>query len=123
MGMTEETKMNPEIKARWVAALRGGEYTQGKSSLRNKYDELCCLGVLCDLAGKDGLGEWTTQEGSVHLFFDGCYLALPQSVVDWAGLDSHNPTIYTTEEGVELSDYNDGGLSFAALADLIELHL
>ena len=42
-----------------MAALRGGEYTQGKytqgkSSLRNKYDELCCLGVLCDLAGKDG---------------------------------------------------------------------
>ncbi len=67
MGMTEEAKMNPEVKARWVAALRGGEYTQdkytqGKSSLRNKYDELCCLGVLCDLAGKDGLGEWTTQE-------------------------------------------------------------
>lgn len=31
--------------------------------------------------------------------------------------------IYTTEEGVELSDYNDGGLSFDALDDLIELHL
>jgi hypothetical protein len=45
-------KMNPEVKARWVAALRSGEYKQGKGALRlnNKF---CCLGVLCDLYGDD----------------------------------------------------------------------
>jgi hypothetical protein len=51
------------LKAEWVAALRSGEYRQGKNSLRcksieNGQYEYCCLGVLCDLAVKHGEGEW-----------------------------------------------------------------
>lgn len=40
--------MNPELKAKWVEALRSGEYTQGRGWLcrEGKY---CCLGVLADL--------------------------------------------------------------------------
>lgn len=44
--------MNPEIKQRWVKALRSGKYTQGRTvmvdSIRGK-DKFCCLGVLCDI--------------------------------------------------------------------------
>ncbi len=39
--------MNPEIKAKWVAALRSGQYKQGDNWLHNKEtDAYCCLGVL-----------------------------------------------------------------------------
>jgi hypothetical protein len=41
-------KLNPELKARWVAALRSSEYKQGRYLLRNDENEFCCLGVLCD---------------------------------------------------------------------------
>jgi hypothetical protein len=40
----------PELKARWVAALRSGKYEQGEEFLRNN-GKYCCLGVLCELAG------------------------------------------------------------------------
>lgn len=41
-------KLNPEFKVRWLAALRSGEYKQGKDYLR-KNDSFCCLGVACNL--------------------------------------------------------------------------
>ena len=46
--------MNKEVKKKWVDALRSGEYAQGRSSLRD-HDEYCCLGVLCELAVKEGV--------------------------------------------------------------------
>jgi hypothetical protein len=57
----EEMKMNPEVKARWVAALRSGEYLQGTSTLRIG-DQFCCLGVLCDIySAERGGGNWTNH--------------------------------------------------------------
>lgn len=44
--------MNQEIKKRWVAALRSGDYKQGTGALRNADNKFCCLGVLCDLHSK-----------------------------------------------------------------------
>jgi hypothetical protein len=48
--------MNPEIKAQWIAALRSGDYQQGRATLAKAYAEegkivtkYCCLGVLCDV--------------------------------------------------------------------------
>ena len=53
--------MNQELKAKWLEALRGGKYEQGKGKfeLRGKF---CCLGVLCIAAGQpttnEGAGNW-----------------------------------------------------------------
>lgn len=88
--------MNPEIKAQWVAALRSGDYLQGVGSLRYEggFDgsmRYCCLGVLCDLAVKAGVGAWIGGYdewvgGGVEYGHDG-YVSLPGSrVTDWAGL-------------------------------------
>jgi hypothetical protein len=41
--------MNKKVKAKWVAALRGGLYKQGFGQLRDPEDRCCCLGVLCDV--------------------------------------------------------------------------
>lgn len=41
--------MKPELKRKWVAALRSGKYKQGTGELFYR-DEYCCLGVLCEVA-------------------------------------------------------------------------
>lgn len=48
--------MNPEIKKKWVDALRSGKYTQGRGYLRDENNRFCCLGVLCDVLAPEG---WT----------------------------------------------------------------
>lgn len=56
--------MDQQMKAKWVAALRSGEYKQTTRKLREVYEDgsvgFCCLGVLCDLSG---MGRW---EGSLY---------------------------------------------------------
>lgn len=48
--------MRPDVKAKWITALRSGEYRQGRGSLR-EHDAYCCLGVLCDLHAKETIYE------------------------------------------------------------------
>jgi hypothetical protein len=42
--------VDPELKSKWIAALRSGEYKQGKGYLRDG-DTWCCLGVLATIQG------------------------------------------------------------------------
>lgn len=42
--------MDAEMKAKWVAALRSGEYKQVRMVLRSE-DGFCCLGVLNEACG------------------------------------------------------------------------
>lgn len=44
--------MTPELKHKWIDALRSMEYEQGQSLLRSKMNKYCCLGVLYEIAGK-----------------------------------------------------------------------
>jgi len=112
-------KMNPEIKAQWVAALRSGEYEQSHLALRSKDSSgevsYCCLGVLCEISG---LGEW--EEGGYRL--SGGYTNssfLPSRVQEWANITSDDPAV--GGEGVDCLSYkNDNGATFAEIADLIE---
>jgi hypothetical protein len=50
-------KLKPEIKARFLEALRSNKYPQGRGCLRDK-DSFCVLGVLSDLAVQDGVASW-----------------------------------------------------------------
>jgi hypothetical protein len=127
----KNTRMNPEIKARWVAALRSGEYKQGKGNLRISDhrlsdDVFCCLGVLCDLAVKAELpgldvgliqaltGQMTvTVNGTSQTMvsrkiyrYDENSMTLPSKIVDWAGLHSPNPSVsLTQQEGAKIYGY------------------
>jgi len=129
--------MNKDIKKNWVDALRSGEYKQGTGELRKNEDHFCCLGVLCDLAAKDGVGEWKARNPYLGYYFDDTGKSnthLPASVSNWAGLflktgePDEDPTIlYINEEGEEwertLSEINDDGFNFSAIADIIEEQL
>jgi len=48
--MTEH-KMDPELKQKWLDALRGGDYAQHRGELFDGTSGFCCLGVLADVAG------------------------------------------------------------------------
>lgn len=131
--------MNPRVKKLWVDALRSGEYEQCSGVLANLDDPdkpaYCCLGVLCEVAIKDGLYVETKDESNRHRmwlrrFYDGKDTQLPRSVWEWAELDSQNPVLFQEEDvdgrpfDVLCSTANDEyELSFTEIADLIEKNL
>lgn len=137
--------MNQEIKTKWLADLRSGEFEKGKGYLKRD-GKFCCLGVLCDQAEKAGIV--TTREGrdgsvyfqSVTNEFDASASVLPQAVVHWAelhlALGSTNPAVrVVTEDGegkvCSLSSINDndnedepqGEFTFLQIAEMIERDL
>lgn len=128
--------MKKEVKDRWLAALRSGKYKQGKKVLRTEEGTYCCLGVLCDLAAQDGVGQWVG--GSLHHWEfvdeskdDGADYSetdLTKGVREWAGLPAnlflHLPDEEVQEEwmreGVNPAVLNDEGMPFEKIASLIE---
>lgn len=127
--------MKPEIAKKWVEALRSGQYEQGYDLLRSRNaitgkEQYCVLGVLCDLAVKDGVPivadddfgcgyEWNNGFGT-HREVE----VLPPPVVEWAGFPEGclTPAVYDGERFyIRLSELNDDNrLSFLDIADLIE---
>ena len=122
--------MRPEIKAQLIAALRSGDYTQGRGYL-NKDGCHCFGGVLCDLAVKAGVARWSrvpaAKTGGGPPVFSCVPLnapdilgtcSVPDKILEWAGFDG----MLAYEDGrldfYELND--DNGLSFQQFADLLE---
>lgn len=79
-----------------VAALRSGDYTQARGTLRRDEREYCCLGVACDVASLNGLGiGWRNVIGEGcgcgdcpdRWRFDGAGDNMPPSVYNWFGFD------------------------------------
>jgi hypothetical protein len=116
--------MNPVIKEKWVAALRSGEYTQGTGVLNRLDEEFCCLGVLCEIALKEGVDiekalepmrdyEVYTYGGSVY--------CLPDEVERWSGLDQDELVPHPVDDrNTTLAAVNDSKVSFTVIADIIE---
>lgn len=118
--------MNKDIKKKWVDALRSGKYVQGYDTLKNNSGEYCCLGVLCDLAAKEGVVQeklLTYGAGSKY-YYDGEGSVLPDSVMDWASLEDIIVRVEYEDAPVSLDDLNDSHrLTFNQIADLIEEQL
>ena len=95
--------MKPEVKAKFVEALRSGKYIQayGRMKVDGCY---CALGVLCDVADPEG---W---DGIKHR---GCTYTPSGQVHELTGL--------ADGERHKLVGWNDGSyLSFSEIANLIE---
>ena len=108
--------MNQQVKQKWLSALRSGDYKQTQDHLRIN-DRFCCLGVLCDLYGKEHNVEWNLVKDGTYSFQDNGAI-LPFPVVEWAGVGSRVPEICDTS----LVELNDDGSTFNEIADLIEEH-
>lgn len=109
--------MNPEIKQKWITALRSGTYKQGLGLLRSKRNKYCCLGVLCSLAVDDHAihSPILSQESQTHIY-EGCHSILPDTVASWAGIGKE---LAAEHLGV-LMVMNDNGESFEKIADYIQ---
>ena len=112
--------MNPQIKQKWVSALRSGDYQQTQGRLR-KEDGFCCLGVLCDLYAKDNNVEWEPPGYNDAYVFQEFESNLPSSVMEWADLEYCNPHVNGGES--TLVRLNDSGCTFEQIADVIEEQL
>ena len=124
--------MDQEIGRKWVAALRSGEYTQTTGTLRREGSGgfggpagFCCLGVLCDIMDPGRWGE-TAGDGAV------CYGATndgagaagmpPWDILKRAALaeSTHGDDVRPAISADDLARRNDGGATFAEIADIIE---
>lgn len=118
-------KMNAEIKAKWLEALRSDRYTQGTGVLRSADDKFCCLGVLCDLAEREGVVTAGRDQDLIDEFpnmdiswnYNGDDAELPTAVLTWAGLESRNPLLLSGS-AIELNDEEQ--YTFDQIADEIE---
>lgn len=123
--------MKADIKKRWIAALRSGEYQQGQGYLRPTENSWCCLGVLCDLYAKDGHAEWRAGSQFYEFVYDNLAFpatgVLPTPVIKWAGLADvcvdYIPLVDDGDAHRSLAGMNDSGVSFQRIAALIEEQL
>ncbi|MGL5076086.1 MAG: hypothetical protein ACRDBG_09645 [Waterburya sp.] len=100
----------------WIKTLKSKKYKPGRWALRSCGDEYCCLGVLCDLAAKDGGEQWSRKEYSEYYTLHG-QSGLPDlKVTDWLGLSRKD-----VETLVSKNDIAE--LSFKEIADYIETEL
>lgn len=118
------TKMNPEVKAKWLERLRDGR-RQVAGLLQTKNGQ-CCLGVLCEIAAEEGVVEVKKDDYAYR--YGESIRALPPEVSEWAGLKGVNPSVEyrRTDEGfgfASLAKANDSGLSFNEIAKIIEEEL
>lgn len=104
--------MNKELKAKWVAALRSGNYEQGRNTLRSADNRYCCLGVLLCVKGSFRPAQlFMSGEGdlAVYQYMDGL---LGKSDADQR---QHRHRL------AEMNDHQDK--TFGQIADYIEATL
>lgn len=117
-------RMDPAVKAQWVAALRSGKFKQADGQLRADKSSFCCLGVLCHLMNPRG---WR-EDGWGSSLYEGMEDVPPPIVAVWAGFtymdDQWGRARVTIKGRTEpLAFHNDDGATFAEIADAIEAQL
>lgn len=115
--------MVPEIKTKWLTALRSGEFEQCRGTLEQA-GKNCCLGVLANILETPKVPEGPDYNGPVDFIFDGgsfrYHTELPDSALEQIGM---KPL-----EQVDLINMNDGQgdyepQTFLQIADWIEENL
>lgn len=133
--------MDAALKAKWVEALRSGDYRQGEGQLHNNdNDTFCCLGVLCVVMGA-AFGpahiEYETDDGlavceATHVpVLNGEVLSsgedneLSRSLERRLGINQN--TLISMNDGSYLDQPDHAGFvrkhSFSEIADYIEQHI
>lgn len=117
--------MDKELKDKWVAALRSGEYKQGRRKLFYGIG-YCCLGVLQMVA--DGKVEMEEKANIAcplpsKSWLDSHKVVFAQvtdegNTITWF---CHSPTLLPSSNFPKNADaLNDSGATFSEIADLIE---
>jgi hypothetical protein len=125
--------MKADLKAKWIDALRSGEYQQTDSVLHTVVqgeDRYCCLGVLCKVMGAK-FDEWQDYDDYVsydhvpilddRMLADGDAEELSQEVCRELGIVDHQKTLIQMNDGSEKDSLPSK--SFAEIADYIEANI
>lgn len=99
--------MIPELKKKWIEALRSGKYIQGREFLY-RHNTYCCLGVLCSIMMIDRDDNLYFVDDKGTHFND----RLLDEIREFIGL---NP--YQEDKLIKM---NDSCYSFSEIADWIE---
>jgi hypothetical protein len=130
----EQGRMNPELKALWLAALRGDGYYQTEGVLRSSISGcsekfMCCLGVLEDVCSDRTKSVWLDNtlcsiSGEHHANY------LSRELTELGNFTSRDPYVPVLSVrrnpgddelmAISLSMLNDEGLTFPQIADVIE---
>lgn len=108
-------KLPKRFKAKWLKALRSGEYDQAESTLYNGVNGYCCLGVGAVVCGmlKNEIRNYGYIDINSSLAPIIKQYKIPKQII---GDDSN-------EIVAKLSGFNDKGLSFKWIASYIERYL
>lgn len=97
-----------ETKKKWIEALESGEYEQVDGTLKGQMPDgsvgFCCLGVYCDLIGKDMPDEGYEENGCGDLY---------EGPTEYYNMTIEHLGDFQ-DEGIEM---NDGGSSFIDIAE------
>lgn len=117
--------MKPELKTKWIEALKSGKYKQAVGSLKVEHPmtgekAYCCLGVLCDISGIEFKSKksYYGNPKTIQYTLDEEYIwsgMIPPSDLNKLGL--------TDSVAGTLAEKNDSGVPFTKIADYIEEHL
>jgi hypothetical protein len=114
--------MDNELKQKWIAALRSGEYKQGIGQLiaRTHAGEVkhCCLGVLAELAGIDR-EELQNKEHLDSIDRQDILGSWNSRIPGEPAYEAHFDSTHTTAQR-RLAAMNDNGCTFCEIADEIE---
>jgi hypothetical protein len=118
--------MNAELKAKWLAALRSGEFVQGKGELLNDRQgsnkRYCCLGVLAICAG---ISEYAIARKSSLDHINRNDLIGPWNLDEkhqCTAYNSFNEDTWDTPQR-RLAGMNDNGEDFLHIAAWIEANI
>lgn len=123
--------MKPEIKQKWIDALRSGKYNQchgGLSRTSNGALLYCAIGVLVEVFRLEtGVGRWSQYDGDLNnqdrTFIspdgrggqDARRGSAPPALYLWTGVENAMRTVFQL-----VSKMNDEGASFSEIANFLE---
>ena len=118
--------MKKSIANKWIKALKSGEYNQTTDYLKQDTG-FCALGVLCDLAVKEGIIPEPKKvfecDGITEMYsFLGSVATPPSKVLTWAGLNTDKGEFSEGLQRISISQLNDEGYTFLDIADKIKEH-
>lgn len=112
--------MKKEIAELWIKELKSGNWEQTKETLKDK-NGYCCLGVLCEIAAKQGICGRRNELD--YYTFDGVEDVLPKSVLEWAGMKSDNGSFDEGDEHSLIHLNDKERYDFFQIAEVIESNL
>lgn len=107
--------MKAELKQKWIEALTGGKYLQGRGRLKKSFgksddsgkERYCCLGVLCEVGGK------TFEKDDFYFNCEGKSFELSNSLLKEFGLSPYHQNLLIDLNDIQVKD-------FKRIADWIE---